>query len=207
VLPIGENGDVLARRPDVRVAEREYAAATARVGVAKADFFPHITLGGFVGFLAGRSNDFGGPASRAWSYMPSITWNGLNVERVRSQLHASQARAQAAEANYQRTVLQAVEDVDNAVNNYNAEHARVEQLLAQAQQSRRAAELARVRYQEGATGYLELLDAERVQLSAEDALAQSESAIDTRAVALYKALGGGWQACDDAKCSNIALAP
>jgi multidrug efflux system outer membrane protein len=139
--------------------------------------------------------------------MPSITWNGLNVERVRSQLHASQARAQAAEANYQRTVLQAVEDVDNAVNNYNAEHARVEQLLAQAQQSRRAAELARVRYQEGATGYLELLDAERVQLSAEDALAQSESAIDTRAVALYKALGGGWQACDDAKCSNIALVP
>lgn len=207
VLPIGENGDVLARRPDVRIAEREYAAATARIGVAKADFFPHITLGGFVGFLAGRSNDFGGPASRAWSYMPSITWNGLNVERVRSNLHASEARADAAEANYQRTVLQAVEDVDNAVVNYNAEHARVEQLMAQAEQSRHAAELARVRYQEGATGYLELLDAERVQLSAEDALAQSESAIDTRAVALYKALGGGWQACDDASCSNVAQAP
>jgi multidrug efflux system outer membrane protein len=207
VLPIGENGDVLARRPDVRIAEREYAAATARIGVAKADFFPHITLGGFVGFLAGRSNDFGGPASRAWSYMPSITWNGLNVERVRSNLHASEARADAAEANYQRTVLQAVEDVDNAVANYNAEHGRVEQLMAQAEQSRRAAELARVRYQEGATGYLELLDAERVQLAAEDALAQSESAIDTRAVALYKALGGGWQACDDASCSNVAQAP
>ena len=207
VLPMGENGDVLARRPDVRIAEREYAAATARIGVAKADFFPHITLGGFVGFLAGRSNDFGGPASRAWSYMPSITWNGLNVERVRSNLHASEARADAAEANYQRTVLQAVEDVDNAVANYNAEHARVEQLMAQADQSRRAAELARVRYQEGATGYLELLDAERVQLAAEDALAQSESAIDTRAVALYKALGGGWQACGDASCSNVAQAP
>ncbi|GLQ90685.1 efflux transporter outer membrane subunit [Dyella flagellata] len=207
VLPIGEDGDVLARRPDVRIAEREYAAATARIGVAKADFFPHITLGGFVGFLAGRSNDFGGPASRAWSYMPSITWNGLNVERVRSRLHATEARADAAEANYQRTVLQAIEDVDNAVSNYNAEHGRVEQLIAQAQQSRRAAELARVRYQEGATGYLELLDAERVQLAAEDALAQSESAIDTRAVALYKALGGGWQACDDAKCANVAQTP
>jgi multidrug efflux system outer membrane protein len=207
VLPIGENGEVLARRPDVRIAERQYAAATARIGVAKADFFPHITLGGFVGFLAGQSHDFGGPASRAWSYMPSITWNGLNVERVRSNLHASEARADAAEANYQRTVLQAVEDVDNAVVNYNAEHARVEQLMAQADQSRRAAELARVRYQEGATGYLELLDAERVQLSAEDALAQSESAIDTRAVALYKALGGGWQACDDASCSNVAQTP
>lgn len=207
VLSIGENGDVLARRPDVRIAERQYAAATARIGVAKADFFPHITLGGFVGFLSGQSNNFGGPASRAWSYMPSITWNGLNVERVRSNLHASEARADAAEANYRRTVLQAVEDVDNAVVNYNAEHARVEQLMAQADQSRRAAELARVRYREGATGYLELLDAERVQLSAEDALAQSESAIDTRAVALYKALGGGWQACDDASCSNLAEAP
>lgn len=207
VLPIGESGDVLSRRPDVRIAERQYAAATARIGVAKADFFPHITLGGFVGFLAGRSNDFGGPASRAWSYMPSITWNGLNVERVRSNLHASEARADAAQANYQRTVLEAIEDVDNAVSNYNAEHARIEQLIAQAQQSRRAAELARVRYQEGATGYLELLDAERVQLAAEDSLAQSESAIDTRAVALYKALGGGWQACGDANCSQVAQTP
>lgn len=206
VLPIGDAGEVLARRPDVRIAEREYAAATARIGVAKADFFPHIALGGFVGFLAGRSNDFGGPASRAWSFTPSITWNGLNVQHVRSNLHASEARADAAAANYQRTVLQAIEDVDNAISNYNAEHARVEQLIAQAEQSRRAAELARVRYQEGATGYLELLDAERVQLSAEDALAQSESAIDTRAVALYKALGGGWQACGDAHCSPVAQA-
>lgn len=206
VLPIGDAGEVLSRRPDVRMAEREYAAATARIGVAKADFFPHITLGGFVGFLAGRSNDFGGLASRAWSYMPSITWNGLNVERVRSNLHVSEARADAAEANYQRTVLQAIEDVDNAITGYNAEHARVEQLIAQAEQSRHAAELARIRYQEGATGYLELLDAERVQLAAEDALAQSESAIDTRAVALYKALGGGWQACGDASCSQVAQA-
>ncbi|GLQ45181.1 RND transporter [Dyella lipolytica] len=204
VLPIGDAGDVLSRRPDVRVAERQYAAANARIGVAKADFFPHISLGGFFGFLAGQSNDFGGPASRAWSFGPSITWSGLNVERVRSNLHASEARADAAEANYQRTVLQAIEDVDNAVVGYNAEHARVEQLIAQSEQSRRAADLARIRYQEGATGYLELLDAERVQLAAEDDLAQSESAIDTRAVALYKALGGGWQACNDARCTQVA---
>jgi outer membrane protein, multidrug efflux system len=204
VLPIGDAGDVLSRRPDVRIAERQYAAANARIGVAKADFFPHISLGGFFGFLAGQSNDFGGPASRAWSFGPSITWSGLNVERVRSNLHASEARADAAEANYQRTVLQAIEDVDNAVVGYNAEHARVEQLIAQSEQSRRAADLARIRYQEGATGYLELLDAERVQLAAEDDLAQSESAIDTRAVALYKALGGGWQACNDARCTQVA---
>ncbi len=206
VLPIGDAGEVLSRRPDVRIAERQYAAATARIGVAKADFFPHLSLGGFVGFLAGQSNDFGGPATRAFSFGPSITWNGLNVERVRSNLHASEARADAAEANYQRTVLSAIEDVDNAVVGYNAEHARVEQLIAQSEQSRRAADLARIRYQEGATGYLELLDAERVQLAAEDDLAQSEAAIDTRAVAIYKALGGGWQACNDARCTQVAEA-
>ncbi|HTV85547.1 MAG TPA: TolC family protein [Dyella sp.] len=203
-LPIGDAGNALSRRPDVRIAERQYAAATARIGVAKADFFPHLSLGGFVGFLAGRSNDFGGPASRAFSFGPSITWNGLNVERVRSNLHVSEARADAAQANYQRTVLSAIEDVDNAIVGYNAEHARIEQLIAQSEQSKRAADLARIRYQEGATGYLELLDAERVQLAAEDELAQSEAAIDTRAVALYKALGGGWQACTDTNCTQLA---
>ncbi|MGC1550094.1 MAG: efflux transporter outer membrane subunit [Rhodanobacter sp.] len=204
VLPIGDSGDVLARRPDVRIAEREYAAATARIGVAKADFFPHISLGGFLGFLAGRSNDFGGAASRAWAVTPSITWSGLNVQRVRANLHASEARADAAQANYQRTVLEAIEDVDNAVVGYNQQQLRVTNLIVQAQQSQRAAQLARVRYEQGATDFLELLDAERVQLSAEDDLAQAQADIDTRAVSLYKALGGGWQACGDARCAQVA---
>jgi multidrug efflux system outer membrane protein len=206
VLPIGDAGNVLARRPDVRVAEREYAAASARIGVAKADFFPHISLGGFLGFLAGRSNDFGSPSTRAWSLTPSITWNGLNVQRVRANLHAAEARSDAAQAAYQRVVLEAIEDVDNAVTGYNHQHASVDRLIDQARHSRRAAELARIRYQEGATGFLELLDAQRVQLAAEDALARGEAAIDIRAVALYKALGGGWQACGDAHCSKLAPA-
>ncbi|MGH8216555.1 MAG: TolC family protein, partial [Rhodanobacteraceae bacterium] len=204
VLPIGAAGNVLSRRPDVRIAEREYAAATARIGVAKADFFPHISLGGFLGFLSGRSNNFGSPSTRAWSLMPSITWDGLNVQRVRADLHVAEARADGAEADYQRTVLEAIEDVDNAVVGYNQQRARVEKLIAQVRQSRHAAELAKIRYEQGATGFLELLDAERVQLSAEDALAEGEAAIDVRAVALYKALGGGWQACGDARCSEIA---
>ena len=206
VLPIGAAGDVLARRPDVRIAEREYAAATARIGVAKADFFPHITLGGFLGFLSGRSNDFGSPATRAWSLAPSISWPGLNVQRVRANLHASEARADAAQANYQQSVLLAIEDIDNAVTGFNQQRVRVDHLIEQGTQSKRAAELARVRYQEGATSFLELLDAERTQLAAEDDLAQAEAAINTRAVALYKALGGGWQACGDEHCSTVAKA-
>ena len=205
-LPIGDAGDVLARRPDVHVAEREYAAATARIGVAKADFFPHITLGGFLGFLAGRSNDFGSPSTRAWSLAPSISWPGLNVQRVRANLHVSEARADAAQANYQQTVLLAIEDIDNAVTGFNQQRVRVDHLIEQGTQSKRAADLARVRYEEGATSFLELLDTERTQLSAEDDLAQAEAAINTRAVALYKALGGGWQACGDEHCSAVAKA-
>lgn len=203
-LPIGDAGDVLSRRPDVQMAEREYAAATARIGVAKADFFPRISLGGFLGFLSGRSNDFGSPATRAWSLLPGIHWAGLNVQRVRANLHASEARADAAEANYRRSVLEAIEDIDNAVTGFNQQRIRVDRLIEQGTQSKRAADLARVRYQEGATGFLELLDAERTQLAAEDDLAQAEAAINTRAVALYKALGGGWQACGDEHCSAVA---
>jgi len=198
---------VLTRRPDIRVAERELAAANARIGVAKADWFPHISLGGFVGFLAGRSNDFGGAESRAWSLAPSISWAGLNVQRVRSGVKASEARADEAKANYQRTVLGALEDVDNALVGYNQQRIRVQKLDEQATQSTRAAELARIRYEAGATDYLELLDAQRTQLSAEDQLAEAEAGINLQAITLYKALGGGWQACTDEHCSELVSTP
>ncbi|PWK92586.1 multidrug efflux system outer membrane protein [Fulvimonas soli] len=206
-LPIGNAADVLARRPDVRVAERALAAATARIGVAKADWFPHVSLGGFVGFLAGRSSDFGDAQSRAWSVAPSIRWSGLNVARVRNGVKASEARADAALAGYQRTVLAALEDVDNALVGYNKQRERVQKLAEQATQSRRAADLARVRYEAGATGYLELLDAERTQLAAEDQLAEAEAGVNLQAIALYKALGGGWQACGDEACTRLAGTP
>ena len=206
-LAIGGADEVLQRRPDIRIAERELAAANARIGVAKADYFPHITLGGFIGFLAGRSNDFGGADSRAWSLAPSISWSGLNVQRVRSGVKGAQARADEARAVYDRTVLTALEDVDNSLVGYNQQHVRVEKLVVQAAESRRAAQLARLRYDAGRTDYLELLDAERTQLSAEDQLAEAEAAINTRAVQLYKALGGGWQACADISCSGVAKAP
>lgn len=206
-LDIGNAGDVLQRRPDVRVAERELAATNARIGLAKADYYPHITLGGFLGFLAGRSNDFGGPQSRAWSIAPSITWSGLNVQRVRSNVKASEARSDAALANYQRTVLQAVEDVDNAIVGYNLQRDRVIKLQDQVTNSRHAADLARIRYNEGATDFLELLDAERTQLEAEDSLADAQASINLRAVSVYKALGGGWQACTTERCDQLAETP
>lgn len=206
-LAIGGADTVLARRPDIRVAERELAAANARIGVAKADWFPHISLGGFIGFLSGRSNDFGGADTRAFSIAPSIAWSGLNVQRVNSGVKGAKARAEEARANYDRTVLTALEDVDNSLVGFNQQRVRVEKLIVQAKESRRAAELAKLRYDAGRTDYLELLDAERTQLSAEDQLAEAEAAINVRAVQLYKALGGGWEACGDTSCSEVAKAP
>lgn len=206
-LPIGGADAVLARRPDIRVAERELAAANARIGVAKADWFPHISLGGFIGFLAGRENDFGGADSRAWSLAPSISWSGLNVQRVASGVKGARARAEEAQANYQRTVLTALEDVDNSLVGFNRQRERVEKLLVQARESRRAADLAKLRYDAGRTDYLELLDAQRTQLAAEDQLAEAEAGINVRAVQLYKALGGGWEACGGTACEGVAKAP
>ncbi|WP_246792436.1 efflux transporter outer membrane subunit [Burkholderia perseverans] len=208
-LPIGGAGQVLARRPDIRAAERELAASHAAIGVAKADYFPHISLGGFVGFLTAigagtHGSRFGGANSFAWSLGPSISWSGLNVQRVRSNLHASAARAEAALANYQQTVLRALEEVSNSLVAYNEQRVRVGKLIEQSRQSRQAADLARVRYREGATGFLELLDAERTQLAAEDDLAQAEAAINIETVAIYKAIGSGWEACGDERCSNLA---
>jgi outer membrane protein, multidrug efflux system len=126
---------------------------------------------------------------------------------VRSGVKASEARADQALANYQRTVLRALEDVDNALVGYNQQRARVQKLDEQASQSKRAADLARIRYEAGATDHLELLDAQRTQLGAEDQLAEAEAGINLQAIALYKALGGGWQACGDEQCSRLASAP
>jgi len=203
-LPIGDAGNILARRPDVRIAERQLAAATARIGVAKAAFYPQISLGGFIGFLSGSSNDFGSADSRAWSLTPSISWSGLNWSRLSNQVNASEAGAKAALALYQQTVLLAIEDIDNALVGFNQKRARVKDLLDQSNFSQRAANIARTRYEQGASDFLQLLDAQRTALAAEDDLAQAETAVNTQAVAVYKALGGGWQACGDEQCTTLS---
>ncbi|BCQ26877.1 efflux transporter outer membrane subunit [Caballeronia sp. NK8] len=208
-LPIGGAEQVLARRPDIRIAERELAAANARIGVAKSEFFPRVSLGGFIGFLtiAGAGfggGQFGGPNSLAWSLGPSISWSGLNVQRARANLHVSEARADAALANYQQTVLRALEEVSNGLVAYNQERVRMDRLVEQTQQSKRAADLARIRYLGGATDFLQLLDAQRTQLAAEDELARTEAAINIDTVAIYKAIGGGWEACGDERCSQVS---
>ncbi|MBF7141101.1 MULTISPECIES: efflux transporter outer membrane subunit [Pseudomonas] len=190
-LPIGNPGELLQRRPDIRAAERELAAATANVGVATADLFPRVSLSGFLGFTAGRGSQIGSAAAQAWSLGPSISWAAFDLGSVRARIRGANADAEGALATYEQQVLLALEESENAFSDYGKRQQRLVSLIRQSEASRTAAELAKVRYQEGTADYLVLLDAERERLVAEDAQAQGEVDLYHGVVAIYKALGGG----------------
>lgn len=190
VISIGPPSEILTRRPDVRAAERRLAAATGRAGVAAADLYPRVTLSGFLGLLAGRGNVFGRADSAAWSVTPALSWAGLDLGGARARLRGSEAATVEAAVQYEQTVLLALEEVENALVRYREQQQRLVSLLEQARESRRAADIARVRYREGVSDFLTLLDAERTQLQAEDAVAQAEAGVFTGLIAVYKGLGG-----------------
>ena len=197
-LPIGDVGALLSRRPDVLAAERNMAAANADVGVATAELYPRIDLGGFLGFVALRGADFGNASSRAFSVSPGLSWPALHLPTALARKRAAQARSEGEVARYEQTVLRAVEELETALTGYGENQQRLGSLAQAAAQSGRAAELAQLRYKEGTTPYLTVLDAQRSLLRAQDAVAVAETASYTSLIALYKALGGGWQAPGDA---------
>lgn len=192
-LPVGDPGELLRRRPDIRSAERQLAAATANVGVATADLFPRVSLSGFLGFTAGRGSQIGSSAANAWALGPSISWAAFDLGSVRARLRGAKADAEGALATYEQQVLLALEESSNAFSDYGKRQQRLLSLIRQSDASRKAADLASVRYREGTVDYLVLLDAEREKLAAEDAQAQGEVELYRGIVSIYKALGGGWQ--------------
>jgi multidrug efflux system outer membrane protein len=189
-LPIGNAADLLRRRPDVRAAERRLSAATERQGIAVAQLFPQVSVSAFVGFLAGRGSLFFTTQSFATTASPSVTWSAFDLGRARARVRASNAATEEALAAYDETVLRALEEAENSFSNYNAQQQRLIKLNAQARESKRAADIARLRYREGVIDFLSLLDAERTQLQAEDGVAESERDVYTAVIAIYKALGG-----------------
>jgi outer membrane protein, multidrug efflux system len=189
-LPIGKAADLLRRRPDVRAAERRLSAATERQGVAVAQLFPEVSASAFLGFLAGRGSLFFTTRSFATSATPAVTWSAFDLGRARSRVRASNAATDAALASYDETVLRVLEETENSFSNYHAQQERLVRLNTQAQESKRAADIARLRYREGVIDFLSLLDAERTQLQAEDAVAESERDVYVAVIAIYKALGG-----------------
>ncbi|WP_268796550.1 efflux transporter outer membrane subunit [Pseudomonas huanghezhanensis] len=192
-LPIGDPTRLLHNRPDVLSAERQLAAQTARIGVQTADLFPRVSLSGFLGFTASRGSQLGSGAAQAWGLGPSITWAAFDLGSVRARIRGANADAEGALANYEQQVLLALEETENAFSDYDKRQQRLVSLVRQSESSRSAAKLASIQYREGTADFLVLLDAERERLAAEDTQAQAEIEVYRGIVAIYKALGGGWQ--------------
>jgi outer membrane protein, multidrug efflux system len=192
-LAVGDPGAMLRRRPDIRVAERQLAASNAEIGVAVGDYFPKVTFTGSFGYAATSLNGLGTSAGRAYSIGPGISWAAFNLGRVHAQVAGARARKDTAVAQYEQTVLKALEETENAL----VTHARSRDQLVHATDAAEAgaaaARLARIRYEGGVVDFLEVLDSERTQLEAEDRMAQSRTEAATSLVAVYKALGGGWE--------------
>ncbi|SEI64481.1 efflux transporter outer membrane subunit [Pseudomonas sp. NFR16] len=192
-LPIGDPTKLLENRPDVRSAERQLAAQTARIGVQTADLFPRVSLSGFLGFTASRGSQIGSSAAQAWGLGPSITWAAFDLGSVKARIRGANADAEGALANYEQQVLLALEETENAFSDYDKRQQRLVSLVRQSEASRAAANLASIQYKEGTADFLVLLDAERERLAAEDSQALAEIDLYRGIVAIYKALGGGWQ--------------
>jgi outer membrane protein, multidrug efflux system len=200
---IGTPAQLLRRRPDIRVAERRLAAATARVGVAMGDLFPKVTLLGEVGYSAPTFGDFGQGEARFFNVGPGITWAAFDLGRVRTRINSAKDQTDAALGAYQSAVLGALEDTEGALINYGHSQARRGALQVAAAASDKAADLARKRFEGGLIDFLEVLDAERTALSAELLLSQGRTDSATALIAVYKALGAGW----DLSSPDVASTP
>jgi NodT family efflux transporter outer membrane factor (OMF) lipoprotein len=191
-VPVGLPSDLLRRRPDVRAAERQIASATAQIGVATAELFPEFTLTGSLGLQSSHFKSIGNFNSRYWSIGPSVSWPLFDAGKIRSNIALQKAITAEKWANYQKTVLQALSDVETALESYTNERDRRVQLAKSVQALQRALDLANQLYKQGVGEFLDVLDAERSLFTAEDLLAQSDQAVSADLVSLYKALGGGW---------------
>jgi NodT family efflux transporter outer membrane factor (OMF) lipoprotein len=192
-VPVGLPSDLLERRPDIRRADANLHAATARVGVATADLFPRFTLNGSLSYGANRFGNLFDVASRSWSIGPAISYPLFNAGQLRSQLNIQTARQEQALLNYQSVVLNALRDVEGALIAYTKEQEHRAILLTAVTANRQAVELSTQLYTQGQTDFLNVLAAQRSLLSSEDALVQSDRVLAQNLIAVYKALGGGWE--------------
>jgi NodT family efflux transporter outer membrane factor (OMF) lipoprotein len=191
---LGLPSDLLRRRPDIRQAERELAAATARLGVAMADLYPRFSLTGLVGLQSLDVTELISWPSRTWTIGPSVSWPVFDAGRIRANIRAQDSRQEQALARYEQAILTSLEEVENALVAYIKERVRQSWLFDAVKASREATDVASERYRSGLENFLNVVVAQRSLYDSQDALAQSEIAIASNLVALYKALGGGWVA-------------
>lgn len=191
-VPVGLPSDLLLRRPDVRRAERQLASATARIGVAKGEWFPKFFLTGAAGLQSIDTEDFLDGGSRFWSIGPSLRWPIFSAGRIRQNVKIQTARQEQALLQYEKSVLTALEEVENALVAFGREQERLRSLAESERASRRSVALATDRYRGGLVSFLDVLEAERSLLAVQDGVVQSERQLGQNLIRLYKALGGGW---------------
>jgi NodT family efflux transporter outer membrane factor (OMF) lipoprotein len=191
-VPVGLPSELLRRRPDIAQAEAQLHSATADIGVAEASFYPSITLSGSASLQALQFSNMGSWSALQYGFGPAITLPIFQGGQLTGTLELRKAQAREAAITYQKTVLGAWHEVANALDAYQAEQRRRDQLEDATRAARLATNLPRQRYQQGIADFLSVLDAQRSQLSAEQQLADSTATVSTNLVAIYKALGGGW---------------
>jgi NodT family efflux transporter outer membrane factor (OMF) lipoprotein len=193
-VPTGVASDLARRRPDIRAAEAQLHAATAQIGVAVADFYPRVTLTGQAGLDSLKPDTLVRGSSFQWNFGPGVSVPIFEGGRLKNTLELREAQQQEAALAYRKTVLRAWHDVEDALVALRAEKARHARLSEQLVHARKAAEIARARYRDGVTDFINVLNAERTALTAEQQQAQSATTLGVNQVRLFKTLGGGWEA-------------
>lgn len=192
-VPVGVPAELLRRRPDIRMAERQLAAASARTGVAEADLYPHLQIGGQFGLTADRGSNLFERDSRGYSIGPSISWPIFDGGRVRGMIKVRSAQQEQAMIAYEATVRRAIAEVRDALVQFTQEHQRRQSLVEAEKANASSVAMSQQLYTKGLSDFLGVLDAQRALLLTQDAVVKSEMTESTALIAVYKALGGGWE--------------
>ena len=193
LIPVGDGAALLKRRPDVRQADRRVAAATARIGIATADLYPKISLKGLIGGVSSELNELTTNKGITWGVGPSITWTFPNEAAPRARVRQAKANAAAALAGFDTVVLQALKETEQALSTYGAELDRRQALSEAQERAHQVFDMAHAQVMAGAASNLDLLAAEQSLVSADAAVAASDTALVQDQIAVFKALGGGWR--------------
>ena len=191
-LTIGNPNDLLRRRPDIRRAERILASKHAGIGVAEGELYPKIIFEGSLGFEASSSSNL--RDSKTYGFGPQITWSILDTGKLRSQINIAEEETKEALLAFEKSVLTALEDVENALVSFQSEKEKLIDLKAAFDASKESYKIARLQYDQGALDFLSVLDTQRTLLDTENAFTQSKEALTQSLIRIYKSLGGGWEA-------------
>lgn len=196
-VPIGVPTDLLRRRPDLRQAERQLAGATARIGVATADLYPRFSLNGNIGLSSAQFGKWAEGNSLFWNIGPGVSWNLFDGGAIRANIAVTEARTEQFFISYQSTLLNALRETDSAAIAFVKNQQRTADLTEAVQQQQRAVDLANQLFAKQLTNFLTVLDSQRRLFELEDELVASQGDVGTSLVALYKAMGGGWEGSDE----------